>query len=635
MFDRSSVFFFIAAGIMAIVVIALVTQVVFPGARAHDGGADSPSRTAHDVMRREWALAGLPGASHWPDGTVSYRIDTNDMPTGWENEIKAAAREMAAGTFIDAIIYSNTSQNIIAMTNTISRRTCSPSATACARTITSPSTGYDEHINSFTIWISANPVQKLGLIENNCQIPDARINERAERRYLKLIMKHEIGHILGHRGHSHDDNSGNPTSDLMGKSHHTRECTDLNNDDKFAINRGYLFTNAAKRAECIASGSSSSLDLSSELNATSPAVTLTGRWNSACPTVSAAPSNFLQNRSTYKTYGKFYRFTLNAVGDYSFTLSRPAAGASGNAAVPPLSGSPIIKRELYMHQGGPYAAVHPGIDGVSSASDIRLPAGSYTLEVAVHGASGVRYDLRITGQVVPPTPTPTPTPRPAASLLPPPSNVAFQPNGQWHRFTVISSASVKVIANPGTTPRRIEMTTAHTGSLCPAEQNDTQTRRNGQSIYLAFCTAGVGTVELRRSSNNALIQTYRFSSGSTSPVISTATTTATSTPRSLITRPGAPSLKMVNPPGVDDTLIATWSSPRQIGGIGRITKYRVRIGRYESSIARGAAFSSPFETTATSHIIYSRGSYVLYAIEVAAYNGQSWGPYSRAIGAVQ
>ena len=53
-------------------------------------------------------------------------------------------------------------------------------------------------------------------------------------------------------------------------------------------------------------------------------------------------------------------------------------------------------------------------------------------------------------------------------------------------------------------------TTGISRNDCPPEQNDDRPRSNGQFIYLAGCVAGWGTVELRRASDNLLLNTYNF-----------------------------------------------------------------------------------------------------------------------------
>ena len=97
-----------------------------------------------------------------------------------------------------------------------------------------------------------------------------------------------------------------------------------------------------------------------------------------------------------------------------------------------------------------------------------------------------------------------------ASLSPDPSTVDFRADGAWHRFTVTSSEHIKVVANPGTTPLRVEIhDQSITADYCPAERNDNRTIPNARSVYLAGCVAGTATVELRRS-DDTVLRTYTF-----------------------------------------------------------------------------------------------------------------------------
>ena len=102
----------------------------------------------------------------------------------------------------------------------------------------------------------------------------------------------------------------------------------------------------------------------------------------------------------------------------------------------------------------------------------------------------------------------------SASLSPDPSTVNFQPDGNWHRFTVNSTGSIRVYTNPGSTPLNVEVNTSNSGSHCGnGAEREYKSRVNGQSVYLAGCQSGTGTVQLQ-SSSGTLIRTYTFSIGS-------------------------------------------------------------------------------------------------------------------------
>ena len=115
-----------------------------------------------------------------------------------------------------------------------------------------------------------------------------------------------------------------------------------------------------------------------------------------------------------------------------------------------------------------------------------------------------------------PTPTPNPTPNPqpvTATLSPAPSTVDFEDNGDWHSFTVTSSANVKVVANPTGTTARVEIAPSSvTSDYCGngATNNDSLTVSSGTTIKLAGCSDGTGTVTLRTASDDVLIHTYTF-----------------------------------------------------------------------------------------------------------------------------
>ena len=98
-----------------------------------------------------------------------------------------------------------------------------------------------------------------------------------------------------------------------------------------------------------------------------------------------------------------------------------------------------------------------------------------------------------------------------ASLSPDPSTVSFADDGIWHRFTVQASESVSVVVNPGATRPRLELTTrSGRDNYCPGGADDAVSREDSEAIYLAGCASGTATVELRRESDDTVLQTYTF-----------------------------------------------------------------------------------------------------------------------------
>ena len=135
-----------------------------------------------------------------------------------------------------------------------------------------------------------------------------------------------------------------------------------------------------------------------------------------------------------------------------------------------------------------------------------------------------------------PTATPTQPPSATASLSPDPSTVNFQPDGNWHRFTVNSTGSIRVYTNPGSTPLNVEVYTSSTSNHCGnGAEREYKSRGNGQSVYLAGCQSGTGTVELQKP-NGTVLRTYTFTIGSSS----TPTNTPTNTPTPVPTQPPTP-----------------------------------------------------------------------------------------------
>ena len=141
----------------------------------------------------------------------------------------------------------------------------------------------------------------------------------------------------------------------------------------------------------------------------------------------------------------------------------------------------------------------------------QLPKGTYTLEVAANSASATgTYTLKIMNQGTTPIPPNTPAPvTPEGYLSPAPSGFDFNPDGKWHAFTVSANVPVNIIANPTGSAERMEVATSNPGrTYCPPEPNDDVTRANGQTVYLAGCTAGSGVIEVRSVSGNKLLAQY-------------------------------------------------------------------------------------------------------------------------------
>ena len=95
-----------------------------------------------------------------------------------------------------------------------------------------------------------------------------------------------------------------------------------------------------------------------------------------------------------------------------------------------------------------------------------------------------------------------------AALSPNPE-ATFPRDGTMRRFTVQASEPVVVVANPaGTSARMLVAESSGAFNECPAEQEDSLTRRHGQAVYLGGCTPGPATVELRRAFDQAVLRTY-------------------------------------------------------------------------------------------------------------------------------
>ena len=205
-----------------------------------------------------------------------------------------------------------------------------------------------------------------------------------------------------------------------------------------------------------------------------------------------------------------------------------------------------------------------------------------------------------------------------ASLSPDPSTVDFRADGAWHRFTVTSSEHIKVVANPGTTPLRVEIhDQSITADYCPAERNDNRTIPNARSVYLAGCVAGTATVELRRS-DDTVLRTYTF------------TVTDGSTPgqctRSRDDCPSAPAA----PTGLRVTASAINNIAVAWNPVSGASKYAVGYREDAASMWTEAADN----ITGTSYTLTSLDCGTAYDIGVKAYRGVAnlpgaWGAWAE------
>ncbi len=195
----------------------------------------------------------------------------------------------------------------------------------------------------------------------------------------------------------------------------------------------------------------------------------------------------------YRSDGVWRRFTVHAaepirvVANPAYRSPSPRVGIGAGAS--PGSCSPSIDEAVERGDGETVylAACRSGVGVVTlvrAADD--APIRSYTLPIVNAGGS-------------------------SASLTPDPATVPFANDGAWHPFTVTSTDPVRVVVNPGGTLGRVEITSEQSESnFCPPEPNDMFERGSGQTIYLAGCVPGEGTVRLERVVDGSVLRTYTF-----------------------------------------------------------------------------------------------------------------------------
>ncbi len=100
---------------------------------------------------------------------------------------------------------------------------------------------------------------------------------------------------------------------------------------------------------------------------------------------------------------------------------------------------------------------------------------------------------------------------PKASMSVNPSTATFVADGTWQSFTIDSNVDVEIVVNPPGSQQVMEITTRDTpANYCHngAEPSDDVDASNGDTIYLAACDAGTGTVNIYRQSDKKLLATY-------------------------------------------------------------------------------------------------------------------------------
>ena len=84
----------------------------------------------------------------------------------------------------------------------------------------------------------------------------------------------------------------------------------------------------------------------------------------------------------------------------------------------------------------------------------------------------------------------------------------FINDGTWQGFSIISGGDVRVVVNP-TGTARLEITDILTAfNLCRPTGGDAMAFSNGDTVHIAGCVSGTGTIEIRREANNSLARTY-------------------------------------------------------------------------------------------------------------------------------
>ncbi len=153
-------------------------------------------------------------------------------------------------------------------------------------------------------------------------------------------------------------------------------------------------------------------------------------------------------------------------------------------------------------------------DGTETGDDVDASDGDTVYLAACKAGDGVvniyrKHDRKLLASyVVKVTAAPSSF---KTTLQPDPNLAGIKADGEWHSFKVVSDADVEIVVNPrGNTPIMEITSTSGASNHCTngAEIEDDIDASNGDTIYLAACRQGTGTVNIYRKSDDALLLTY-------------------------------------------------------------------------------------------------------------------------------
>ena len=198
----------------------------------------------------------------------------------------------------------------------------------------------------------------------------------------------------------------------------------------------------------------------------------------------------------------YYSFYLSATTPVVITLTKTTTTSSANPFLYLLKGA---------HTGGAeYLNANDNYTGLGTNSKIirTLDSGVYTVVATTNGNATSDYSLSIANNCAEGSPNCPATATHSASIANL-STATILSNSTWNTFSLTTNVPVNVVANPtGTTPRIEIDRHPQTVDHCPAESPDMRDYLISGSIYISACSTGTGKIEIRRTSDNHLLQTY-------------------------------------------------------------------------------------------------------------------------------